>query len=129
MERKYCNQIEEDGVNFDAIIEYADVVVSREIQSLRHKLEEQEKENTDLKELYIRVAKNLEEKGKTELAEYMLAQIEAVPTFTTWEEYTTWVSKEKIRKILKYYEHAPADNPDTTMAFYSEISKLLEEEL
>ena len=44
MERKYCNQIEEDGVNFDAIIEYADVVVSREIQSLRHKLEEQEKE-------------------------------------------------------------------------------------
>lgn len=64
-------------------------------------IEKQEKENTDLKYLYIRTAKHQEKIGHVELAEYMLAQIQAVPTFTTWEEYTTWVSKEKIREIIK----------------------------
>ena len=66
-------------------------------------IEKQEKENMDLKELYVRVAKHQEKIGHTELAEYMLAQIQAIPTFTTWEEYTTWVSKDDLRKILDKY--------------------------
>lgn len=104
--------------------EFASVRALREIQSLRHKIEKHNKENTDLKELYVRVAKNFEEKGKSEMAEYMLAQIEAIPTFTTWEEYTTWVSKEDLRKILNKYakkeiEFAPE--------FYKELRQLLEE--
>ena len=37
------------------------------------------------------------------------------------------VSKDKIREILEYYGHTPADNPDTTIAFYSDIKELLEE--
>lgn len=64
-------------------------------------IEKQNKENTDLKDLYIRTAKHQEKIGHVELAEYMLAQIQAIPTFTTWEEYTTWVSKDKIREIIK----------------------------
>lgn len=52
-------------------------------------IEKQEKENMNLKELYVRVAKHQEKIGHTEFAEYMLAQIQAIPTFTTWEEYTT----------------------------------------
>lgn len=63
-------------------------------------IKKQQKENTDLKDLYIRTAKHLDKRGHFELSEYMLAQIEATPTFTTWEEYTTWVSKAKIRDIL-----------------------------
>nr|DAJ75885.1 MAG TPA: hypothetical protein [Caudoviricetes sp.] len=35
--------------------------------------------------------------------------------------------QEKISEILEYYGHTPADNPDTTMAFYSDIKKLLED--
>lgn len=66
-------------------------------------IEKQEKENMNLKELYVRVAKHQEKIGHTELAEYMLAQIQAIPTFTTWEEYTTWVSKDDLRKILDKY--------------------------
>ena len=31
----------------------------------------------------------------------MLAQIQAVPTFSSWEEYKTWISKDKIREIIK----------------------------
>lgn len=71
------------------------------LQILLNLIEKQEKENTDLKELYIRTAKHQEKIGHVEFAEYMLAQIEAVPTFTTWEEYTTWVSKTKIRVLIQ----------------------------
>lgn len=54
----------------------------------------------------------------------MLAQIEAVPIFTTWEEYTTWVSKDSIRKILDKYK---TKEIDFAPEFYKEIKELLEE--
>lgn len=113
-------------------LEFASVRALREIQSLRHKIEKQEKENTDLKELYIRVARNFEEKGKTEMAEYMLAQIQAVPTFTTWEEYTTWVSKDKIREKIKWVDEQ-MQNPEKEQLYsnyrYTKniLNELLEE--
>lgn len=87
-------------------------------------IEKQEKENMDLKELYVRVAKHQEKIGHTELAEYMLAQIQAIPTFTTWEEYTTWVSKDDLRKILDKYAKKEIDfSPE----LYKELRQLLEE--
>lgn len=89
------------------------------IETILQALEKTTKENTDLKELYIRTAKHLDKKGHFELAEYMLAQIEATPTFTTWEEYTTWISKDKIRETIKelekQYEEALEEN--STKAF------------
>lgn len=87
-------------------------------------IEKQEKENMNLKELYVRVAKHQEKIGHTELAEYMLAQIQAIPTFTTWEEYTTWVSKDNLRKILDKYAKKEIDfSPE----LYKELRQLLEE--
>ena len=35
--------------------------------------------------------------------------------------------QEKISEILEYYKYTPAGNPDTTVAFYSDIKKLLED--
>lgn len=35
--------------------------------------------------------------------------------------------QEKISEILEYYKYTPAANPDTTVAFYSDIKKLLED--
>ena len=87
-------------------------------------IEKQEKENMDLKELYVRVAKHQEKIGHTELAEYMLAQIQAIPTFTTWEEYTTWVSKDDLRKILAKYAQKEID---FAPELYKELRQLLEE--
>ena len=87
-------------------------------------IEKQKKENMNLKELYVRVAKHQEKIGHTELAEYMLAQIQAIPTFTTWEEYTTWVSKDDLRKILDKYAKKEIDfSPE----LYKELRQLLEE--
>lgn len=87
-------------------------------------IEKQEKENMNLKELYVRVAKHQEKIGHTELAEYMLAQIQAIPTFTTWEEYATWVSKDDLRKILDKYAKKEIDfSPE----LYKELRQLLEE--
>lgn len=45
--------------------------------------------------------------------------------FTAKYVEDNYVHKDKIRKILEYYEHTPADNPDTTIAFYADIKKLL----
>lgn len=87
-------------------------------------IEKQEKENMDLKELYVRVAKHQEKIGHTELAEYMLAQIQAIPTFTTWEEYTTWVSKDDLIKILDKYAKKEID---FAPELYKELRQLLEE--
>ena len=35
--------------------------------------------------------------------------------------------QEKISEILEHYKYTPADNPDTNVAFYSDIKKLLED--
>jgi len=105
-------------------LEFASVRALREVQSLRHKIEKENRENTDLKELYIRVAKYQEKKGHTDLAEYMLAQIQAIPTFTTWEEYTTWISKEDLRKILDKYAKKELD---FAPELYKELRQLLED--
>ena len=67
------------------------------IETILKALEDKDKEITDMREIFVKTAKHQEKLGHFELAEYMLAQIEATPTFTTWEEYKTWVSKEKIR--------------------------------
>ena len=131
-ERLIC-EIEEMTITHRAYTAECLRRVLREIQSLRHKMEKQEKENTDLKELYIRTAKHQEKIGHTELAGYMLAQIEAVPTFTTWEEYTTWVDKDKIREFIK--NELPDDEIMKCCSNYDvngvrlrkELQKLLEE--
>lgn len=68
-----------------AVLDYEDL---KSLVYLYDLYEKNRKENTDLKELYLRIAKHQEKIGHTELADYMLAQIEACPTFTTWEEYT-----------------------------------------
>ena len=55
----------------------------------------------------------------------MLAQIGAIPTFTTWEKYITWVPKSKIKEKIEELERTRKeiskknnytllkDNPDT----------------
>ena len=68
---------------------------------VEEKIKELDKENTDIKDVYIRTAKHLDKKGMFELSEYMLAQIETTPTFTTWEEYTTWISKQVIQDKIE----------------------------
>lgn len=100
------------------------LIAQRIIINQQKEIEKQKKENIDLKELYVRVAKHQEKIGHTELAEYMLAQIQAIPTFTTWEEYTTWVSKDDLRKILdKYAKKEIEFSPE----LYKELRQLLEE--
>jgi hypothetical protein len=54
-------------------------------QDAGKKMFEYAEENEKLKELYIRTAKHLEEIGKPEMAEYFLAQIEAIPTWNVGE--------------------------------------------
>ena len=54
----------------------------------------------------------------------MLAQIQAIPTFTTWEESTTWISKEDLRQILDKYAKKELD---FAPELYKELRQLLED--
>lgn len=64
-------------------------------------------DNLDLDRLYRRTAEKLKENGKEELANYFLAQIGAVPTWSTFEEYKHWINKDIfLEKIEKLYEEA-----------------------
>lgn len=55
----------------------------------------------------------------------MLAQIQAVPTFTTFEEYITWIQKEDLRSLLKKYEELKKEDNVIIHSFLSEIEQLL----
>lgn len=48
---------------------------------LEIKLEKANEENRRLRDLYLNIAKNLDKKGLEGVSEYMLAQIDATPTF------------------------------------------------
>jgi hypothetical protein len=48
---------------------------------LETKLEKANEENKRLRDLYLNIAKNLDKKGLEGVSEYMLAQIDATPTF------------------------------------------------
>ena len=49
--------------------------------NLETELEEANEENKRLRDLYLNIAKNLDKRGLEEVSEYMLAQIDATPTF------------------------------------------------
>lgn len=97
------------------------------IETVLKEFERLKEENTDLKELYVRVTKNIKEKGNLELAEYMLAQIEATPTFTTWEDYKTWVSKDKIREYIKELNSKIFNADEIETVFIIKQIQILEE--
>ena len=59
-------------------IEIHATIERKEIIELRALIEE----NEHLRDLYLRTAKKLDENGKEELADYLLAQIGAVPTLS-----------------------------------------------
>ena len=60
------------------------LITNREWEEYQKLKEEKyifEKENEKLKNIYMKVAIKQKELGHEELAEYMLAQIDAIPTF------------------------------------------------
>ena len=72
---------------------------------------ENDKENNELRSLYRRTAIKLQEKGKEELAEYFLAQINEVPTFVVedtdyYHEYYKIIERiqDRISKLNNEYE-------------------------
>lgn len=76
------------------------------------------KDNLDLNMLYRRTASHFQEKGKFELADYMLAQIGAVPTWTDFDDYSNWISKDKIEAIIKELDK---DIENTTREEFNKI--------
>lgn len=92
---------------------------------LKSRIIELETENTNLKDIYIRTAKHQKKIGHEELGNYMLAQIQAVPTFTTFEEYITWIQKEDLRSLLRKYEELKKEDNAIIHSFLSEIEQLL----
>ena len=66
------DELENRNIEVHATLERKELIELRAIKE----------ENEYLRDLYLRTAKKLEENGKEELADYFLAQIDAVPTFS-----------------------------------------------
>lgn len=102
---------------------------------------QKDKENNDLRRLYRRTAEKLRENGKEELADYFLAQINEVPTFTVdddidyYEEYYKLLSrnKELEEENGKLKEHCKTLTKEkqelTTLALDSIPKSLVEEKI
>lgn len=81
---------------------------SQALENLIKEYKQKDKDNNDLRKLYRRTAAKLRENGKEELADYFLAQINEVPTFTVdddidyYEEY--YKQRKKIKEKLEAYK-------------------------
>lgn len=93
--RFIMRNIRDYGLTDDEEIEAVDLILTREEEFSKQmdldyidenyvpkeKYSGLKEENERLRDLYWRTARRLSENGKVELADYMLAQINAVPTF------------------------------------------------
>lgn len=63
------------------------------------KAKQLEQDNLQLIDLYKRTAKKLKENGKDELADYFLAQIDAIPTFSVGSSYDQWININELEEL------------------------------
>lgn len=97
------SNIEEDIELLKSLDTTGDKELTQAIKNIFRELSNLEKTNNDLRLLYRRTAKKLQENGKEELAEYFLAQIDEVPTFVVdddidyYKEYHK--QKERITEL------------------------------
>ena len=89
-------EVDEDYIRIERFIE-----LEKELEAEKEKNGRLTKDNLDLDRLYRRTALHLQEKGKSELADYMLAQIGAVPTWTCGDDYSNWVCKDKVKAKIE----------------------------
>lgn len=76
-------ELNNNNENVTAILDLIDL---KELRDLINKNMELDKDNNDLRMLYRRTAIKLKENGKEELADYFLAQINEIPTFTVEDD-------------------------------------------
>lgn len=97
------SNIEEDIELLKSLDTTGDKEFTQAIKNILRELSNLDKTNNDLRLLYRRTAKKLQENGKQELAEYFLAQIDEVPTFVVdddidyYKEYHK--QKERITEL------------------------------
>lgn len=97
------SNIEEDIELLKSLDTTGDKELTQAIKNILRELSNLDKTNNDLRLLYRRTAKKLQENGKEELAEYFLAQIDEVPTFVVdddidyYKEYHE--QKERITEL------------------------------
>lgn len=97
------SNIEEDIELLKSLDTTGDTELTQAIKNILRELNNLDKTNNDLRLLYRRTAKKLQEKGKEELAGYFLAQIDEVPTFVVdddidyYKEYHK--QKERITEL------------------------------
>ena len=97
------SKIEEDIELLKSLDTTGDKELTQAIKNILRDLRNLDKTNNDLRLLYRRTAKKLQENGKEELAEYFLAQIDEVPTFVVdddidyYKEYHK--QKERITEL------------------------------
>lgn len=70
----------------------------RALEHLIKAYKEKDKDNNDLRRLYRRTAVKLRENGKEELADYFLAQINEVPTFTVDDDIDYYTEYYKLKE-------------------------------
>ena len=102
------------------------ILLKKVIEKQSKEIEELKEDNTELKRTYLRTAKHQENIGHVELAHYMLAQIQAIPTFTTWEDYKTWIDKDKIKAKIEELEKGleKVEQMNASATRYDVIQKL-----
>lgn len=97
------SKIEEDIELLKSLDTTGDKELTQAIKNILRELSNLDKTNNDLRLLYRRTAKKLQENGKEELAGYFLAQIDEVPTFVVdddidyYKEYHK--QKERITEL------------------------------
>lgn len=98
------SNIEEDIELLKSLDTTGDKEFTQAIKNILRELSNLDKTNNDLRLLYRRTAKKLQENGKQELAEYFLAQIDEVPTFVVDDDIDYYKEYHKQRERITELE-------------------------
>lgn len=82
------NELKDDIYRIGHFDEFDNCIrLENAIETVLQELKNKTEDNLQLINLYKKTAKKLRENGKDELADYFLAQIDAIPTFSVESSY------------------------------------------
>lgn len=98
--KNIINELKDDIYKIGHFDEFDNCIrLENAIETVLQELKNKTEDNLQLINLYKKTARKLKENGKDELADYFLAQIDAIPTFSVGSSYDQWININELEEL------------------------------
>ena len=98
--KNIINELKDDIYKIGHFDEFDNCIrLENAIETVLQELKNKTEDNLQLVNLYKKTARKLKETGKDELADYFLAQIDAIPTFSIGSSYDQWIKISELEEL------------------------------